>query len=410
MDYPDAGILLLMGSGELSASMVEVHKYALSLIPKPVHAVFLDTPAGFQLNADQIAQKAVEYARERLNVSLSVASYKNAASADFMATQQAVRSLNEANYIFSGPGSPSYAVQNWRNTFVFDALLQTLAGGGCLAFASAASLTLGRFTIPVYEIYKVGSVAHWMNGLNITGRYGLDMAIVPHWNNTSGGDHDTRHCFIGVPRWESLANQLPDPTRTLGIDEHTACILRFAENTCEVRGKGHVTILGPTAQGSKRETAVFSNGEAFSLDLLRLGPDELPAETEAVSLVKEHGDLLHHQQTDILQTGSAQEVIGFAISILEEMRTILKQQDCADLKKTEEALRAAMVSLASRYAPPPIQQTGLISPLIDLLIRVRTELRSARQWELADAIRDELAALGCVLEDQPDGTRWKLNF
>ena len=46
-------------------------------------------------------------------------------------------------------------------------------------------------------------------------------------------------------------------------------------------------------------------------------------------------------------------------------------------------------------------------PFIDLLVNTRTELRQARQFALADRIRDELAIQGVVLEDTAQGTLWK---
>ena len=46
------------------------------------------------------------------------------------------------------------------------------------------------------------------------------------------------------------------------------------------------------------------------------------------------------------------------------------------------------------------------APLIDLLVRVRGELRAAKQWQLSDLIRDELAKLEIELEDTPHGPRW----
>ena len=46
-------------------------------------------------------------------------------------------------------------------------------------------------------------------------------------------------------------------------------------------------------------------------------------------------------------------------------------------------------------------------PFIDLLVNTRTELRQARQFALADRIRDELAAQGVTLEDSAQGTLWK---
>jgi cysteinyl-tRNA synthetase len=46
-------------------------------------------------------------------------------------------------------------------------------------------------------------------------------------------------------------------------------------------------------------------------------------------------------------------------------------------------------------------------PFISLLVQVRNELRAAKQWALADTIRDGLAELGVALEDGPEGTTWK---
>jgi cysteinyl-tRNA synthetase len=47
------------------------------------------------------------------------------------------------------------------------------------------------------------------------------------------------------------------------------------------------------------------------------------------------------------------------------------------------------------------------TPFIELLITLRGELRGARQYALADSVRDRLAALGVVLEDTPQGPRWR---
>jgi cysteinyl-tRNA synthetase len=46
------------------------------------------------------------------------------------------------------------------------------------------------------------------------------------------------------------------------------------------------------------------------------------------------------------------------------------------------------------------------APFIDLLLRVRDELRQRREWALSDLIRDELSALEVVVEDTPAGATW----
>jgi cysteinyl-tRNA synthetase len=47
------------------------------------------------------------------------------------------------------------------------------------------------------------------------------------------------------------------------------------------------------------------------------------------------------------------------------------------------------------------------APFVDLLVKIRNELRAAKQYQLADRVRDGLAELDITLEDSPDGTTWK---
>jgi cysteinyl-tRNA synthetase len=47
------------------------------------------------------------------------------------------------------------------------------------------------------------------------------------------------------------------------------------------------------------------------------------------------------------------------------------------------------------------------APFIELLITIRRELREAKQYQLADRIRNGLGELGIVLEDGAGGTTWK---
>ncbi|MBO7747513.1 cysteine--tRNA ligase [Paenibacillus sp. MWE-103] len=49
----------------------------------------------------------------------------------------------------------------------------------------------------------------------------------------------------------------------------------------------------------------------------------------------------------------------------------------------------------------------LLDAEIDALIVERTEARASKNWKRADEIRDLLAAQGIVLEDTPQGIRWK---
>ena len=45
---------------------------------------------------------------------------------------------------------------------------------------------------------------------------------------------------------------------------------------------------------------------------------------------------------------------------------------------------------------------------VERLIELRAAARQAKDFEQADRIRDQLAAEGVILEDQPGRTRWRL--
>lgn len=49
----------------------------------------------------------------------------------------------------------------------------------------------------------------------------------------------------------------------------------------------------------------------------------------------------------------------------------------------------------------------LVGGLLDLIINIRQDARSRKDWAAADKIRDGLKELGIILEDTPQGVRWK---
>jgi cysteinyl-tRNA synthetase len=48
-----------------------------------------------------------------------------------------------------------------------------------------------------------------------------------------------------------------------------------------------------------------------------------------------------------------------------------------------------------------------VGKLLDLIIDMRQEARRKKDWATSDAIRDQLAEIGYVIEDSPQGARWK---
>ena len=79
-----------------------------------------------------------------------------------------------------------------------------------------------------------------------------------------------------------------------------------------------------------------------------------------------------------------------------------------DVSPARLALRKMADILGIDLTEPESRSGGDAAPFVDLLIEVRSQLRAAKQFEMADQIRDRLTELGVTLEDSAGGTGWKL--
>ena len=260
------GKLVLFGSGETSPSGQPIHERLLRELTPPVRVAILETPAGFQPNSATVAGKVGEFLEQRLKnfaPQVRVIPARKKGTAFSPDDPAIVAPILECNYIFMGPGSPTFMARQLAGTLALRYVIERHRQGAYLCMASAAALAIAAKVIPVYEVFKVGDDPHWVDGLNLLGPYGMELAIVPHWNNAEGGDElDTSRCFIGRARMDELRRQLPASTRILGIDEHTAVIFDFEQTCCLVLGKGTVTT------GSREEQCVYKAGESFPFSQL----------------------------------------------------------------------------------------------------------------------------------------------
>jgi cysteinyl-tRNA synthetase len=53
-------------------------------------------------------------------------------------------------------------------------------------------------------------------------------------------------------------------------------------------------------------------------------------------------------------------------------------------------------------------ESAMVEKLMALLIEIRQEVRTKKEWATADAIRNKLGEIGIILEDTPQGMRWKI--
>ena len=413
-----------MGSGETAPTMAKVHRLLLGRSgPPPVPAVMLDTPYGFQENADEITARALEYFRENVGMAMTLAPFRTAAG-DPVERATTLARLQDAQYLFAGPGSPSYALRQWQGSGIDDIVAGKLERGGVVTFASAAALTLGAFTVPVYEIYKVGDAPTWLPGLDILGRLGLPVAVIPHYDNAEGGSHDTRFCYLGERRMAVLESMLPDTHFVLGVDSHTALVIDFAAATAAVMGLGNVTVR------VRGRSEVFAPGMTVALAEITAAAERVrpgrglagrsvvpkvataPAPARASRsggrspLLDEVQDLsvAFDVATD---TGDVSGAVRAVLAM--ENALVSWSRDTAgtdEIDRARATLQALIVRLGELVPAGAAAAQSVPDPIVALLVEVRAAARAGKDYAMGDRIRDVLIEAGIELRDGPDGTTW----
>jgi cyanophycinase-like exopeptidase len=419
-------LLCIMGSGETTPTMVSVHADLLSRLgPRPVPAVLLDTPFGFQENAADISEKTVAYFRDRVGFPITVASFRNRERATALEYETMLARVAEARYVFAGPGSPSYALRQWTGTAVPDLLAAKLRDGGCVTLASAAAVGLGVCSLPVYEVYKVGEEPRWLDGLDLLSITGLRAAVVPHYNNAEGGTHDTRFCYMGERRLRILEDLLPDGVDILGVDEHTAAIFDIDAGTVSIRGRGGVTWRrhgvserfenGTTipvgelaaglreADGKDQETSLPSAGLSDAARNSR--KDSLPA-ADVSPFIEEVT-----RQSDAADTALASRDVDGAVGAVLAIDTQIHEWaadtlDSDEQDRARETLRRYVVRLGDLARNGAGDPRDLVGPVVERILDLRVAMRAAGEYALGDKLRDSLVDAGIEVHDTPGGSTW----
>lgn len=337
------GQIAFLGSGETSLAGGRIFENLARNLPQSLKIAVLETPAGFELNSDQVAGRVAEFMGTRLQnykPKIDVIPARKRGT-DFSPDDPAIlKPLLSADMIFMGPGSPTYAVRQLKGSLAWDILRARNRLGATLVFASAATISIGAWALPVYEIFKVGEDVQSVPGLDLFADFGLTLSFIPHWNNAEGGvDLDTSRCFVGLDRFNKWCSSLPSENTTLGLDEHTGIIFDFQIGECQVLGVSSVSLVRAC------DPEIYAAEASFPLDVL--GEFSVPEPLEA---------------------GIPAEVW--------EMVTAANEPE-------------------SDTPPDEVQA----------LVEQRQKARDEKNWAESDRLRDEIAALGWTVQDTPEGAK-----
>ena len=420
-----ARLLCIMGSGETAPTMRPVHADLLDRVTDvDGPAVVLDTPYGFQENAEELTVRTQNFFRLNVGHPIEVASWRQT-EGDPLAVERALTRIRSARYVFAGPGSPTYALRQWRPSGLADAVRHMLTTGGCVTFASAAAVTLGVASIPVYEIYKAGLPPRWEEGLDLFGITGMTAAVIPHFDNREGGTHDTRYCYLGEQRLRDLERTLPPEAFVFGVDEHTACIIDLDRGTVEVVGRGDLTIRvdgrmstvgsGRTVSVADVLAAVRSSRE----QALHPPPSPPPASKrhEDVGASDRHAAAPLHriaQRLDDRQrTAIGARDAETAVALILELEQTLQDWSADTLTgdqvdRSRALLRGMVIRLGDLAIAGAADPRDQVAPYVKAVLDARRSARRRKEFALADELRGALSQAGVEVRDTPDGVEWEL--
>jgi len=337
------GKVVLISSGETSQTGGLVFRKIAASQPKGLRIAILETPAGFELNSAKVARRVADAMTLRIgdfDPRIAVLPARRRGTPDSPDSPGVADELQTSDWIYMGAGSPTYAARQLRGSLAWEALLASWQQGAALILASAAAVAVGKYALPVYEIFKVGEDPEWKPGLDLFGGLGWRLAVVSHWNNAEGGEElDTSRCFIGRERFDALRKTLPPGAIVLGLDEHTSVVMDWETGKGTVEGKGTVTIL------RDEKEIIHPSGGGFALD--ELGEYRIPDEPFGVG------------------------------------------------RETWEKTRVRRAAGGGEPVPPP-EATALM--------RDRERIRKEGDYEKADKVRKEIERLGWKVMDTPQGS------
>jgi hypothetical protein len=370
----------LFGSGETSPSGRKIFEKIFSQLPHAPKVALLETPAGFEPNSMQVIGRVADFLCSRLQnyqPRLSIVRAQARGTPFSPDEPNIVSPLLEAETIFMGPGSPTYAVRQLRASLTWQMILARHRLGAALVLASAATIAFSTYALPVYEIYKVGEDLHWKEGLDFFGLYGLPLVFIPHWNNKDGGeDLDTSRCFMGRSRFFRLTEMLPPDLTLVGIDEKTALIMDIRAGTGSVAGLGGVSLIHTGPQHAPRDQHI---------ELQDTGLHEIAEQRQG------HLHYFTSGESFPLNECCPFDIPDLSIGISPEVW----QQALEAQSRLEEQSR--------NWDQPPVETSPPAEVLA--LVEERQAARARKDWISSDALRSRIVALGWVVEDTPEGFR-----
>ena len=214
-------------------------------------------------------------------------------------------------------------------------------------------------------------------------KYWMHNALLRLSGDTSAEDKMSRH--VGNTLWvkDALEKHSPDAMRLYLLSTHYRTPLAWTDADVDAAARGldrlRAAVKGATPASQDEQGALVELAKQTREKFIQAMDDDFGT-AQAIAALYDLAREINRARGE----GASAQALAPAQATLLELAGVLG----LTLQEAESKMLAA-------------------APFIELLIQTRKDLRAAKQYALADKVRDDLAKLGVVLEDGPKGTIWK---
>ncbi|MGQ9651364.1 MAG: cysteine--tRNA ligase [Phycisphaerae bacterium] len=252
----------------------------------------------------------------------------------------------------------------------------------------------------------------------------FEKPFVRYWMHNGLTRFNTKKISKSDPEMRRLMDQL---TLTNLLSKHSGEMLRFFVLSTHYRRPIEFSDeeLAAKKKGLDTFYRLFDRIQRITgSDPYAGGPDLEATSLEAKSASAqafvreclEHRDRFIEAMDDDFNTGAATGIMFDLATAINRFIDTEKLESGGDAETKQMAMQAVQTLRSvgkilglfeKRPAVPVSASDTMVDELMQILITVRAEARKAKQFALADIIRDRLGTLKIKIEDRPDGTTWR---
>ena len=247
-----------------------------------------------------------------------------------------------------------------------------------------------------------------------------------------GGQHD-RHGDLAVDQEAQQANKMAGSDGAASVKElfavHPAEIVRLFLLSTHYRSPiafsdENISETGKGMEGFYRffETFERITGESFyDLATAQKRDESVTLEGEPGEYFQQLAELRQRFWEAMDDDFNTSGAIGVLFELRSALNALIHEQKLDGPGKDNEQMVAALKTgacllkelsnLLGVFRKAPVKEQGaddgLVNQLMELIIDIRKDARTNKNWDIADKIRDGLAACQITVEDRPEGSLWR---